>query len=118
MKGKMFYASAGFGMCLLMAVAFGFGRMNTEMQTALAQSPGGSAGNTTVVLGELHRGAFPVVVVDSVDDSILLYEADISSTRWKLELKNARTFRYDKQIREFNTEPEISRVRQLLSRDQ
>lgn len=118
MKEKLFYMGAGFLACLLLT--FLFGRW-TPVDYAYAQAP--AAGRTTVALGDLHRGLLPIVVVDSADDSILLYEADLTRTAWRLELKNARTYRYDKQLREYPPEgagrpsPPIDRVREFLGRE-
>ena len=110
MKEKLFYVSAGFFVCLILAVVVG--RWSPLQPEAHARS-GGSAGETTVALGELHRGVMPVVLVDPVDDALLIYEAD-EGRNWRLELKSARTYRYDKQVREHNTRPEINQIRQQL----
>ena len=122
MKEKLFYVSIGFIVCLMMVLAFGFGRF-TPMPAVHAQMSGSGAGSTTVVLGETTgRGLLPIVIVDSADDSLLIYEADISRPTWRLELKNARHFRYDKQLLEFPPEgsgqpsPPTDRIRDLLGR--
>ncbi len=111
MKEKLLYVGAGFVVCLMLAVTVGRWSL---FQPAHAQTPGASAGATTVALGEVTRNVLPVVIVDSVDNALLIYEVDMSRSEWRLELKNARTYRYDKQLREFRTTPSVGAVRERL----
>ncbi len=115
MKDKMFYCLFGFVVCL--AVMLSFNRLD-HGNPAHAQAHGTSAGSATVVLGEAVRGVFPLILVDTDDDSLMIYELDASRTRWRLTLQSARTYRYDKQLREYNIEdPSVRDVRRRLEQE-
>ncbi len=113
MKEKLFYAGVGFMVCLFVTMLAG---RWAPLQPAHAQFPGAGAGAVTLGIGQPVRGVMPIVLVDSTDNSIMLYEADVSRRDWELTLKNARTYRYDKQIPAYNTEPPIGWVRERLDR--
>ncbi len=115
MKDKFLYAALGFFACL--AAVMSLGRW-TPVQPAQAQGMIGAAGPATVVMGELTGGEIPIVVLDSVDNSLMLYKADVSRREWTLELMSARTYRYDKQVHNLRSEPPIEDIIRRLERQE
>jgi hypothetical protein len=62
----------------------------------------GRAGNLICVLGENLRGYAPIVLVDGQERTILVYEYSYGDDR--IELTSARTFEFDRLIKEYNVE--------------
>ena len=60
---------------------------------------GGRAGSVTCLIGDSTRTYYPIVLVDSLEQTILVYEFKTLSD---LRLSAARTYEYDKQIPEYN----------------
>ena len=115
MKDKILYACLGFFVCL--ATVMSVGRW-TPTQPAYAQGMVGAAGAATVVMGEITGGEMPIIVLDSVDNSLMLYKVDMSRREWTLELQNARTYRYDKQLHNLRSEPSVEDIIRRLERQE
>jgi len=82
---------------------------------AEAQNMGAVAGKLAVVIGAPSRGYYPVVIVDSIEESIMCYEYYEPDD--SLELAAVRTFRFDKQIQALrNKGLTIEEVRKGLER--
>jgi len=74
-----------------------------------------AAGRVAVVVGPERNGYAPVVLVDSLEQSIMVYEYSYPGRR--LELESVRTYRFDKQLPEFKVgEPSVRQVQQMLQR--
>jgi len=84
------------------------------LDSAQAQSEGRTSGVICVV-GEQRNGYAPIVLIDVPDQSIMVYEYSYSDDR--IELTAARTYRFDKQLADFQTEgPTVDTVRQWVNR--
>ncbi|NLW49450.1 MAG: hypothetical protein GXY85_01220 [Candidatus Brocadiaceae bacterium] len=80
------------------------------MGSAQAQSEG-AAGGMICVVGQELQGTAPIVLVDVRDQSLLVYEYSYYNDR--ISLTSARTFRFDKQLTEYQTSgPNVDLVRQ------
>ena len=66
------------------------------------QVVGGAAGNMICVLGTERGGYAPIVLIDGQERTILIYEYAYAND--EIELTSARTFEFDRLIKEFNVE--------------
>jgi len=74
-----------------------------------------AAGRVAVVVGPERNGYAPIVLVDSLEQSIMVYEYSYAGRR--IELESARTYRFDKQLMEFKTgEPSVRQVQDMVQR--
>ena len=98
----------------LLSVILGYLLAQGALPKAYGQAMGGAAGKTTVVIGEVDRlGRLPVVVLDSLEECIVVYEYSTQANT--LELQAARNFRFDKQIRELRNQGlTVEEVRQQV----
>ncbi|MFP4028505.1 MAG: hypothetical protein ACLFWL_12000 [Candidatus Brocadiia bacterium] len=80
---------------VLLALIVGYLAGKAFVRPAEAQM-NGEAGNVTILIGPVDNGDIPVMLLDSLAQALVIYEYDLSSNR--LELKNARTYRYDKAL--------------------
>jgi len=99
----------------LVAVAAGFVLAGSGvLRSAQAQSEGRTSGVICVV-GQEVNGYAPIVLVDVPDQSIMVYEYSYGNDR--IELTAARTYRFDKQMADWQTEgPTVETVRQWVTR--
>jgi hypothetical protein len=73
------------------------------------------AGRVAVVMGQERQGYAPIVLVDSLEQTVVVYEYSYGARRLKLE--SARTYRFDKQLPEFKVgEPSVRQVQDMLQR--
>ena len=70
------------------------------LRMAYGQSEGRTSGVICVV-GEERNGYAPIVLIDVPDQTVLVYEYDYSDN--SIELTAARTYRFDKQLTDFQT---------------
>ncbi len=68
---------------------------------ALAQSEG-SAGNLICVMGSPFSNEAPIVLVDVLEQTLLVYRYRYSNS--KIELRSVRSFRHDRGLRDWNTD--------------
>ena len=61
---------------------------------------GGQAGNVICVVGQERNGYAPIVVVDTREETLLAYRYSYSD--YTIEFTSARTYNFDKQMKEFN----------------
>ncbi len=81
-------------------------------QGARAQSEG-AAGGVICVMGQQRTGDAPIVLVDVPDQTLVVYEYSYSSDR--IELTSVRSFRYDKRLRDWQTQgPSVEEVEEYL----
>ncbi|HDZ22641.1 hypothetical protein LCGC14_0295860 [marine sediment metagenome] len=79
--------------------------------------PGESAGATPsmmAVTGQITRDGYGIYLVDLNSRTICIYQ--YVSTQRKLRLLAARTFAFDTQLDDYNTEPSPREIRDLVSR--
>ena len=97
---------------LLLLIAFVFGYIlghSSILPKAHALSEG-AAGRGVCVMGEVSNRYAPIVLVDTLEQSILVYEYSHNSRR--LELESARSYRFDKQLMEFEISgPSVGQIR-------
>ena len=80
---------------------------------AQAQSEGRTSG-VICVLGQERNGSAPIVLVDVPDQAIMVYEYSYGNDR--IELTAARTYRFDKQLTDFQTDgASVETVRQWVT---
>ena len=87
---------------LVAVVALALGYLVAQrglLSKAEAQVTGARAGSVTCLMGEATRTYYPIILVDALEETILVYEFKTLSD---LRLSAARTYRYDKQIPEYN----------------
>ena len=73
----------------------------------------GESGRAICLIGPIRGGYAPIVLVDSLEQSVIVYEYNYDSRR--LELKSVRTYQFDKLLGEFRNEGiPIAEVRRLL----
>ena len=73
---------------------------------ALAQQGGSTAGGATmaIITGEPSPSQDePIFVVDSRNETVCIYEYNVGTR--KFGLKAARSYKYDKELREYQNEP-------------
>lgn len=100
---------------LLVALILGYlvGRSGT-VPSAEAQSAGARAGKIICLIGEGRGNVFPIALVDTLEETLVIYEFNVQTNR--LELQAARNFRFDKQIPSYhNAGISIEDVRQRLN---
>jgi hypothetical protein len=101
---------------VLLALIFGFllGR-STLLPRAEAQGEA-QAGRTAAIFGTpvpTNQTAYaPLFVVDSLQQSIMVYEYSYRART--LELKAARSYRFDKEVAQFNTSPSLEEIQRGL----
>jgi len=96
--------------CLAVGLALGGNGLLTRAE---AQSGGGASG-TICVVGQERNGSAPIVLVDVGDQSLVVYEYSYGNNR--IELTAARTYRFDKQLADWQTEgPNVDLVRQWVT---
>ena len=85
---------------------------------AHAQGEGG-AGNIICIVGGAggtRNNNAPIVLIDTLDQTLVVY--DYNYTSRNMYLKAARTYKYDKQLAEFNGSgskgPSVTDVRRML----
>ncbi|MFO8008323.1 MAG: hypothetical protein R6V05_11385 [Candidatus Brocadiia bacterium] len=79
---------------------------------ARAQSEG-SAGGVICVIGQERSGDAPIVLVDVPDQTIVIYEYSYSADR--VTLASVRSFRYDKRMRDWQTDgPSVTEVQEYV----
>ena len=66
-----------------------------------AQSEG-SASGVICVMGQERNGSAPIVLVDAREQSLMVYEYSYGNDR--IELTAARTYQFDKQMTDWQTE--------------
>ena len=92
----------------------GYAMAHSILPRAQAQSAAGG-GSVAVVMGLERNGYAPIVVVDSVEQSLLVYEYSYGGRN--ISLESARTYRFDKLLPEFkNREPSVRQVQDMLQR--
>jgi hypothetical protein len=84
------------------------------LPAAQAQSEG-RAGQVVVVLGQVwSNGYAPIVLLDSQDETLLVYEYSYQDERVKFSC--ARSYRFDKLVTEFNNSgPTVEQVRSQVA---
>jgi hypothetical protein len=100
----------------LLALAILAGGVLVEVGRSLAAPEGssgaGQGGSITVVTGQVGRDSYGAYLIDTRNKTICVYQLDQSSK--KLELLATRTFAFDVQLDEYNTEPSPREIRQLV----
>ena len=76
-------------------------------------SPSQAAGGVFAVAGQVTRDSYGLYLVDLRNDTICLYEY-VGDDR-RLWLRAARTFKYDRQLDSYNTEPAPAKIADLVS---
>jgi len=98
---------------LLVAVALGFILAQDGILPRAQAQGDGAAGHVICVMGQERSGYAPVVLVDTLEQSVLVYEYSYRSRL--LELESARTYRFDKMLLNFETSgPSIGDVRSIV----
>ena len=73
------------------------------------------AGRVAVVMGSERQGYAPIVLVDTLEQTVVVYEYSYGARR--LALESARSYRFDKQLTDFKTgEPSLRQVQDMLQR--
>ena len=98
---------------LLAALALGFVLARDGILPGAQAQGDGAAGHVICVMGLERSSHAPVVLVDTLEQSILVYDYSYASRNLKLE--SARTYRFDKMLIEFeNSGPSIGDVRNIV----
>jgi hypothetical protein len=103
--------------CLILAgIALGAvlsGRLSLPQADAQGA---GRAGEVVVVVGTEVSRELPIILVDSSEQTLLVYQYDYSGE--DLELMSARTFRFDRLLTQFNNDGvTVDDVRREIRRD-
>lgn len=104
------------GLIVVLAVVVGIllAQSGILSSKAYAQSEGQAPG-VICVLGYPVSGSAPIVLVDVPDQTIIVYEYSYGSN--EIELTAARTYRFDRRLRDFNTEgPSVDEVMKAVAR--
>jgi len=73
------------------------------------------AGRVAVVMGSERQGYAPIVLVDTLEQTVVVYEYGYGAR--SLALESARSYRFDKQLPDWHTRPPtIVDVQGLLQR--
>lgn len=93
-------------------LAGGFLGRRGVLRCAYGQSEG-VTGRVMVVMGAPQGRFAPIVIVDTLEQSMIIYEYNYNSRR--VELQCVRTYRYDKQLAEYKNEGvSVARVKAQL----
>ena len=88
------------------------GRSLADDGPQLQQAPGSANGSIVAITGRIGRDTYGIYLVDLNNQTICVYEY-LTSAR-TLKLLAARTFAYDVQLDEYNTEPSPRQIRQMV----
>ena len=80
----------------------------------LAGEPAGAKPSVMAVTGQITQDGYGIYLVDLNSRTICIYQ--YVSTQRKLRLLAARTFAFDTQLDDYNTEPSPREIRDLVSR--
>ncbi len=95
---------------VLLAVALGVALGGGGLLDRAEAQTQGEAGGVIAVMGEQLRGDAPLVLVDTREESIMVY--DYSYSRNTIELTSARSYRWDKRLEDWETRgPSVDEVR-------
>ena len=88
----------------------------TLLPSAQAQAAG-QAGNIICVIGNPSTSGYaPIVVVDTLEQTLLVYEYGTGTSGGKLGLKAARSMRYDRLLMELNNlRPTVGEVQNIAA---
>ncbi|MCK4298560.1 MAG: hypothetical protein KAX80_03445 [Planctomycetes bacterium] len=104
------------GLIVVLAVVVGIllAQSGILSSKAYAQSEGQAPG-VICVLGYPVNGYAPIVLVDVPDQTLIVYEYSYGSDT--IELTAARTYRFDRRLKEFNIEgPSVADVMKEVAR--
>lgn len=89
-------------------------QLGMSLSPAQAQdTSGGGAEGVFAVAGQISPETYGIYLVDVRRGTICLYQY-LSNTR-KLKLMAARTFLFDRQLEDYNTEPDPREVKKLVA---
>jgi ABC-type phosphate transport system auxiliary subunit len=88
---------SGIIVVLLVGVGIGYFTARWPVQNVQAQSASSVPG-VAVVLGEQYDEEVPVVVVDPLAQTLMVYQYDYD----RLKLEAVRSYRYDRKLSEFD----------------
>ncbi len=109
MKGDNWKTAVIVLLAVALGVVLGGGGL---LERADAQTQG-AAGGVIAVMGEQLRGDAPLVLVDTREESIMVY--DYSYSRNTIELTSARTYRWEKRLSDWQTRgPSVEEVRRAV----
>jgi len=74
---------------------------------------GGSDGSVLAVTGEIGRDSYGIYLVDLSNQTICVYQ--YQTAQKTLKLLAARTFAYDTQLDEYNSEPSPRQIREMVT---
>jgi len=97
---------------VFLAAELAFSPSPAGAQTGSAEPPQ-AAGGVFAVAGQVTRDSYGLYLVDLRNDTICLYEY-VGGDR-RLWLRAARTFKYDRQLDSYNTEPAPAKIADLVS---
>ena len=80
---------------------------------AIAQSPTRGENGMVAVAGQISSDVFGLYLVDTQSKTVCVYQYVGGNTR-KLKLLAARTYTYDSQLDEYNTEPSPREIKTLV----
>ena len=103
---------------ILLLVALGVGYMlgRTSLLPGAEAQMGSETGRIAVVMGEAREDEAPLCVIDTLEQTIMVYKYDYSGR--DLDFETVRTYRFDKQLQSYNLGdgPSPTEVRRQLER--
>ena len=97
----------------LMALVLGYVLGHNGLFPGAQAQSESAAGRVAVVMGSERNGYVPIVLVDTLEQTLMIYEYSYAGRR--MELKSARTYRFDKQLMEFRVgEPSVRQIQDML----
>ena len=79
----------------------------------LQQAPSSANGSIVAITGQISRDTYGIYLVDLDNQTICVYQYLTSAKT--LKLLATRTFAYDVQLDEYNTEPSPRQIRQMVT---
>lgn len=89
------------------------GRSLADDGRPLQPVPGGGDGSILAVTGEIGRDSYGIYLVDLSNQTICVYQ--YQTAQKTLKLLAARTFAYDTQLDEYNSEPSPRQIREMVT---
>jgi len=118
MKGNQIAVCVLTAVVAVLATLLVMGRAPGRLIPAAYGQDAVAGGYVVALIGNDTSGRYPVVVVDSKEMSIMVYE--YNRANFKFDLKGVRSFRYDRQLRDFEGRrsggPSVEDVMQRLER--
>ena len=111
----MTQASWQTGLVVIVALVVGIALGGSGLLGNVQAQSEGAAGSAICVAGTERNGILPIVLVDSREQSLLVYEYSYGNDQ--VELTAARHFHFDKQLQDWHTDgPSVQAVEQWVTR--